>query len=198
MTGKETWNERSIAAGLLFVGFLLVIPAVFINAPGMGETSVWGSRLPWLFDPVWQKYWSIAFVVVTLFGLVIFEDILRAAGDHIFCRLGMVTFTLAAAMWLIGLVLDLNDVRGGRDFESFFIRLAFPAVLASGFAILRTRLLARWIGIAVVLWSTAMLIHVFPRNEGPLFYEPALLLIAAALVLARNQERAQSKPVELS
>src|SRR5262245_35508413 len=103
----------------------------------------------------------------------------------------MVTFTLAAAMWLIGIVLDLNDVRGGRDFESIFIVLAFPAVLAYGLAILRTKVLARWIGIAVVLWSTVMLIHVFPHNEGPLFYEPALLLIAAALVLTRNQQRAQ-------
>jgi hypothetical protein len=58
--------------------------------------------------------------------------------------------------------------------------------------------LARWIGVAVVLWSTAMLIHVFPHNQGPLFYEPALLLIAVALALTRNQGRAQSKPVELS
>ena len=119
-----------------------------------------------VIDPVWQKYWSIAFVVVTLYGLVIFEDILRAAGDHIFCRLGMVTFTLASAMWLIVVVLDLNDVWGGRDFESFFIVLAFPAVLAYGLAILRTNVLARWIGIAVVLWSTVMLIHVFPTMKA--------------------------------
>ena len=196
MNGKETWNERSIAAALLFLGFLLVIPAVLINAPGMGVNSVWGRKLPLLFDPAWQKYWSIAFVVVTLYGQVIFEVILREAGDHIFSRLGMVTFTLASAMWLIGVVLDLNSVQGGRDFESFFIVLAFPAVLAYGLAILRTKVLARWIGVAVVLWSTALLIHVFPHNQGPLFYEPALLLIAVALVLTRNQGRAQPNPVE--
>ena len=131
--------------------------------------SVWARNLPLLFDPVWQKYWSIAFVVVTLYGLAIFEDVLRAAGDHIFSRLGLVTFTLASAMWLIGVALDLNGVLGGRDFESFFIVLAFPAVLAYGLAILRTKLLARWIGVAVVLWSTVMLIRVFPQNQGPLF-----------------------------
>jgi len=198
VNGKETWNERSIAAALLFVGFLLVIPAVLINAPGMGVNSAWGRKLPLLFDADWQKYWSVAFVVVTLYGLAIFEGILHEAGDHIFSKLGMVTFALASAMWLIGVVVDLNGVLGGRDFESFFIALAFPAVLAYGLAILRTNVLARWIGVAVVLWSTAMLIHVFPHNQGPLFYEPALLLIAVALALTRNQGRAQSKPVELS
>jgi hypothetical protein len=105
MIGKETWNERSIAGGLLLLGFLLVLPAVFINAPGMGTHSVWAQRLPFLFDPVWEKYWSIAFVVVTLYGLVIFEGVLRQAGDHIFCRLGVVSFTLASAMWLVVIVM---------------------------------------------------------------------------------------------
>ena len=77
MMSKETWNERSIAGGLLLLGFLLVLPAVLINAPGMGANSVWAQRFPFLFGPVWQKYWSVAFVVVTLYGLVIFEGVLR-------------------------------------------------------------------------------------------------------------------------
>ena len=41
MVGKDTWNERSLAAGLLLLGFLLVLPAVFINAPGFGANSAW-------------------------------------------------------------------------------------------------------------------------------------------------------------
>jgi len=32
-----------------------------------------------------------------------------------------------------------------------------------------------------------MLIFVLPGNRGPLFYEPALLLIALALLLTRRQ-----------
>jgi hypothetical protein len=190
---KETWNERSIAAGLLLLGFLLVFPAVFINAPGMGANSKWTQSFPFLFDSVWQKYWSIAFVVITLYGLVIFESVLRQAGDHIFSRLGAVSFTLASAMWLVVIVLDLHDLPGGRDFESFFIVLAFPAVLAYGLGILRTKVLARWIGITVVLWSIVMLVRVFPHNEGPLFYEPALVLIAVALLLTRNQQHAPTE-----
>jgi hypothetical protein len=191
LRGTDPWNERLIAGGLLLLGFLLVFPAVIINAPGMGATSAVGRMLPFLFDPVWQKYWSVAFAVVTLYGLVILEGILRRAGDHICARLGMVSFTLATVMLLVFMLLDMNYLPGGRDFESFFIMFAFPAVIAYGLAILRTRILARWIGIVVVLWSTVTLIWVFPHNRGPFFYESALLLIAVALLVSQSPREGQ-------
>jgi hypothetical protein len=120
---------------LLLVGFTLVFPAVIINAPGMGAASACGRTLPFLFDPAWDKYWSAAFVVATLYGLVLLERILRRAGDHISSRPGMVSFTVATAMWFLVIVADQNGLRGGRDFESYFIVLAFPAVFAYGVAI---------------------------------------------------------------
>jgi hypothetical protein len=191
MTGKnvnDPWNERLIAASLLLLGFLLVFPAVVIGAPNFGESSDLGRALPFLFDPVWEKYWNAAFVVVTLYGLAILGGLLHRAGDRIFARLGLVSFSLAAVMFLAMIVLDANDLPGGRDVEAYFIALAFPAVIAYGLAILRTGILARWIGIAVVLWTAVMLIRVFPHNQGPLFYEPALVLIAVALVVSRSSE----------
>ena len=192
MIGRDKWNERRIAAGLLLVGFLLIFPAVVIGGPGFGATSAWSRRLPFLFDPVWEKYWSIAFAVVTLYGLVILEGVLRRHGDHIFARLGKVTFALATAMWLVLVNLDLNGVRGGRDFESFFVILAFPALLMYGLAILRTRVLPKWVGAAVALWSGLLLIRVFPHSEGPLFYEPAIILIALALLFTKESPPAVS------
>src|SRR5262245_34736421 len=108
MRDKDSRNERLIAAGLLLLGFLLVFPAVAINAPSMGASSACGRSLPFLFGPACQKYWSAAFVVVTLYGLVLLEGILRRAGDQIFCRLGVVIFTLATAMWLVLILLDTN------------------------------------------------------------------------------------------
>jgi len=188
MIGKDSWNERVLAALLLLVGFLLVLPAVFINAPGMGKNSAWGRLFPFLFDPASEKYWSIAFIVVTLYGLVILEGILRRAGDQVCSRLGMVSFTLATVMWLVLILLDTNGLHGGRDFESYFIVLAFPAVIAYGLAILRTRILARWIGTVVVLWSAVTLIRALPQNQGPLLYEPALLVIAIALLVSKGDE----------
>jgi hypothetical protein len=190
---KDTWNERLIAASLLLLGFLLAWPAVVIGAPNLGETSDVGRALPFLFDPVWEKYWYAAFPIVTLYGLVILEGVLRRAGDHIFARLGQVTFTLATVMFLLMIVLEKNYLpSGARDVESYFIALAFPAVIAYGVAILRTGVLARWIGVAVVLWTAVMLVRVFPSNRGPLFYEPALVLIAIALVVSRS--RGSSSP----
>jgi hypothetical protein len=120
---------------------------------------------------------------------VILEGILRRAGDHIFSRLGLVTFTLATVMFLLMVVLEKNYLpSGARDVEAYFIALAFPAVIAYGLAILRTGILARWIGVAVVLWTVVMLIRVFPLNGGPLFYESALVLIAIALVAQRGRD----------
>lgn len=185
---KDTTSEYLIAASLLLLGFLLAWPAVIIGAPNFGKDSTLGRALPFLFDPMWEKYWYIAFLVVTLYGLVILEGILWRAGDLIFARLGLVTFTLATTMFLVMTVLDANDVPGGRDVEAFFIALAFPAVIAYGIAILRTGIIARWIGVVAMLWTAIMLIRVFPHNEGPLFYEPALILIAIALVVSRSRE----------
>jgi hypothetical protein len=190
---KDARNERLIAASLLLFGFLLAWPAVVIGAPNLGETSDVGRALPFLFDPMWEKYWYAAFLVVTLYGLVILEGVLRRAGDHIFSRLGLVTFTLATVMFLLMVVLDENYLpSGASDVEAYFIALAFPAVIAYGLAILRTGILARWIGVAVVLWTAVMLVRVFPWNRGPLFYEPALVLIAVALVVSRSRKPSSS------
>src|SRR5262245_54939073 len=101
-----TRSERLIAASLLLLGFLLAWPAVVIGAPNFGKDSSLGRALPFLFDPVSEKYWYVAFLVVTLYGLVVLEGILRRTGDLIFARLGLVTFTLATAMWLVMTVLD--------------------------------------------------------------------------------------------
>jgi hypothetical protein len=188
-TREDIRNERLIAASLLLLGFLLGWPAVVIGAPNLGETSDVGRALPFLFDPVWEKYWYTAFLVVTLYGLVILEGVLRRAGDHIFSRLGLVTFTLATVMFLLMVVFEKNYLPSGAgDVEAYFIALAFPAVIAYGLAILRTGILARWIGVAVVLWTAVMLVRVFPGNRGPLFYEPALVLIAVALVVSRRRD----------
>jgi hypothetical protein len=40
-------------------------------------------RLPFLFEPVAQLYWSAIFVVVTLYAFVILDGILRRAAEEI-------------------------------------------------------------------------------------------------------------------
>src|SRR5260370_15013992 len=98
-------GERRLVAGLLFVGFLLLLPAILINALGFGAQSPWERAFPFLFEHVAQLYWSVLFVVVTVYGLVILEGILRRAGEEIFSRVGLVSFTLAAALWLLLILL---------------------------------------------------------------------------------------------
>jgi hypothetical protein len=188
-------RERRLAAGLLFLGFLLSIPAVLINAPGFGATSPWGRAVPFLFERVAQLYWSALFVVVTLFGLVILEGILRRAGDEIFCRLGLVSFALAVALWLLLIVHDTNGLPGGRDVERYFILLAFPAIIAFGIALLRTMIVARWVGIVEILLASVTFLRVLPQSQGPLFYEPAVLLMAGALLFPPRSKQGASSGV---
>jgi hypothetical protein len=179
-TAREV-GERRLAAGLLLLGFLLLIPAVVINAPGFGATSPWGRALPFLF------------VVVTLFGLVVLEGILRRTRDEISSRLGLVSFTLATALWLLLIVLDTNGLPGGRDVERYFILLAFPAIMAHGIALLRTRIVARWVGNGAILLASVTFLRVLPQSQGPLFYEPPVLLMAVALLfLSRSKQGAST------
>jgi hypothetical protein len=175
-------GERRLAAALLLAGLVLLVPAILINAPGFGAGSPWGRAVPFLFEHVAQLYWSALFVVVTLYGLVMLEGILRHAGDEIFCRVGLVGFTLATTLWLLLSVLDSNDLPGGRDVERYFILLAFLAIIAFGIALLRTRIVARWVGIGVILWAGVTFLHALPQNQGPLFYGLAVVLVAGALL----------------
>jgi hypothetical protein len=80
------------------------------------------------------------------------------------------------------IVLDTNELPGGRDAERHFILLAFPAIIAFGIALLRANIVARWVGIVVILLVSVAFLRVLPQSQGPLFYEPAVLLIAGALL----------------
>jgi hypothetical protein len=89
--------------------------------------------------------------------------------------------------WLTVNALNLNGYSWVAELETYFITFAFLATAFFSGAILRTRLLPTGIGIVALFWSIAMLILVLPGNRGPLFYEPALLLIAIALLLRKER-----------
>jgi hypothetical protein len=151
-----------------------------------------GEAVPFLFERVAQLDWSALFVVVTLYGFVILEGILRRAGDEIFSRLGLVSFTLAVALWLLLIVLDTNELPGGRDAERYFILLASPAIMAFGIGLLRTKVVARWVGIVVILLASVTFLRVLPQSQGPLFYEPAVLFMAVALLFPPRSKQGAS------
>jgi hypothetical protein len=89
-------------------------------------------------------------------------------------------------MWLTVSALNLEGpwIDG---LETYFIVLAFVGTALYGGSSLRTGLLPRWIGIAVILWAFGMLLVTLPGNRGPFNYTPALLLIAIALLARRGR-----------
>jgi hypothetical protein len=184
--GRDFRGERYIAGLLLILGFLLLLPGVQLFVVSQNHLAIpnWARSID---RHAWERNLVSAGVAVTLFGLVILEAMLRQAGDTILSRLGLVSFTLGTVMWLTVNALNLD--RGGwvAELETYFIVFAFLATAFYSGAILRTRLLPVWIGVVSILWSLGMLIFVLPGNRGPLFYEPAWLLIGIALLMRRVQ-----------
>ena len=181
------WNERRVAGLLLVVGFLIPLTLGLRYLPQIPFASA-------LFDPRWERNLLSAGVAGSFFGAAILEGVLRKAGDRIFSRLGLCSYALATALWLVVNAISLDRGYWVDDLETYHIFLAYPAVIAFGVGILRTRLLPSWIGAVAGLWSMVLFIRVIPGNQGPLLYEPALLLIGVALLIQRGSPSGSPQP----
>jgi hypothetical protein len=91
-------SERQIAAGLLIlsclvfaVGGILFTGRAFLKWPA-AQTSGY---------LIWERGFVIASVLVNVLGLVLLADILRAAGDPVVGRLGMIAYGFGAAIVVV-------------------------------------------------------------------------------------------------
>ncbi|MEZ4621210.1 MAG: hypothetical protein R2867_37705 [Caldilineaceae bacterium] len=129
----------------------------------------------------------MAAVVVTVLGLALLEGQLRAAGDTVVAPLGLVTYLLAATVVIAAETTFLNTGQFVDPQIIVYIVLAFLAQAAFGISLLRTELLADWVGWATILWNLGWLV-VLPLVSPRDFYYPVLhhtapLLIGIALLL---------------
>jgi hypothetical protein len=72
------------------------------------------------------------------------------SGDRLLARLGTIAYLVGVVPWIVG---DSIDLAGGAPvfLERDYVVLACLAIAAFGAAILRTRVLPRWVGgLAVV------------------------------------------------
>jgi hypothetical protein len=179
-------GRHNIAASLIILGSLLLLPGVYLFVVSDQNLTIplWARSID---RGAWERNLVGAGVAATLFGLVVLEDVLRRAGDTVLSRLGLTSFALGTAMWLTVNALSLSRGFWVAELETYFIVFAFLATALFSGAILRTRLLPTWVGIVALSWSIAMLLVVLPGNRGPLFYEPALLLLGIALLLRKER-----------
>ena len=134
-------HERRVAGILLVVGFalLMVTAAVFAtsgsNTPGLQNTALASG------------------LVVTLLGLATLELVLSDAGERVLGRLGTIAFLVGSVGWVVTDTLALGGVPWVFEFERDYVVLASLTIAAYGWAILRTKILSRWVGWIAIGWS---------------------------------------------
>jgi hypothetical protein len=173
-------SARTIAASLLALSFV-------VFAVG-GVLYSGRAFLNWQIDEtsshlIWERGFVIGGVLSTVLGLALLEDMLRAAGEPVLSRLGMVTYLFGAVVVVVAETAYL----GKRDWIYpqivVYVVLAFLAQAAFGAALLQTGLVAGW---TTVIWNLAWLLVMLlvrPRDiYFPVLHHVAPLIIGIALL----------------
>lgn len=176
-------STRTLAASLLVLCFVvftfggvLYAGRAFLNWQ-IEETS---SHL------IWERGFVIGGILATVLGLALLEELLRAAGEPVLSRLGMVTYLVGAVVVIAAETAYL----GKRDWLYpqivLYVILAFLAQAAFGASLLQTGLVAGWAGWATLIWNIAWLLIMLiirPRDiYFPVLHHVAPLIIGIALL----------------
>ena len=176
-------STRTAAASLLVLCFV-----VFTFG---GVLYAGRAFLKWQIDEtsshlIWERGFVIGGVLATVLGLALLEDMLRAAGEPVLSRLGMVVYLFGAVVVIVAETAYL----GKRDWIYpqivLYVVLAFLAQAAFGASLLQTGLVAGWVGWFTIIWNLACLVLLLifsPRNiYFPVLHHAAPLIIGIALL----------------
>lgn len=177
-------SERSMAACLLILGSVVF---------GVGGYLYTGRAiLKWPIGETagylhWERGFVIAAVLATVLGLALLEDILRVAGDSVLARLGMITYLFGAVIVVVAETYYLSKREWIYPQIVLYVVLAFLAQAAFGVVLIRTMLIAGWVGWATVIWNLVWLVVLpiaRPRNiYYPWLHHTAPLLIGIVLLI---------------
>lgn len=186
MTEQGLLTERQSAASLLILCFVVfTVGGVLFTGRTIwkwpvGETAIYLR---------WERGFVMAAVMTTVLGLVLLADLLRNAGDTVVARLGLVTYLLGAGVVMVAETTFLNTRQFVYPQIVLYVVLAFLAQTAFGVSLLRTGLVAAWVGWATILWNLGWLMllpFVSPRDlYYPVLHHAAPLLIGIGLLMRR-------------
>lgn len=136
---------------------------------------------------IWERGFVIGGVLATVLGLALLEDMLRAAGEPVLSRLGMVAYLFGAVVVIVAETAYL----GKRDWIYpqivLYVVLAFLAQTAFGASLLQTGLVAGWAGWVTIIWNLGwLLVMLFVRPPDiyfPVLHHVAPLIIGIALLV---------------
>jgi hypothetical protein len=122
-----------------------------------------------------------------LLGRTALQVVLTDSGDRLLARLGTIAYLVGVVLWIVD---DAIDLAGGRfiyELERDYVVLAYLAIAAFGGAILRTRILPRWVGGIAVLWAVVYPVLYLGRIfEAPLGPNMITGLFGLALLVHRS------------
>ncbi|MBW4438438.1 MAG: hypothetical protein KME04_14960 [Pleurocapsa minor GSE-CHR-MK-17-07R] len=138
---------------------------------------------------LWERGFVIGGIVFTALGLALLEDLLRAAGETVLSRLGILAYLIGAAVALVAETAYLDK----RDWHYpqivLYVVLAFLGQALLGASLLHSGLVSRWVGWVTILWNAIwlpVLLIFSPRNMYfPVLHHVAPLMIGIALLAGR-------------
>jgi hypothetical protein len=151
-------EERRVAGSLLVTGFAILIVAGVLYGDGSYPAG-----------HAWQSNALTVGLVLTLLGLTAFQVVLTDSGDRLLARLGTIAYLVGVVLWIVDDALDLAGGQFISELERDYVVLACLAIAAFGGAILRTRILPRWVGGVAVVWAVVWTVLYLDRiGEAPL------------------------------
>lgn len=171
-------SERPITA------ILLISSIIIFTVGGMLYTgrAIWkwpvGQTAGFLR---WERGFVILATLANLCGMVLLENMLRAAGESIISRLALVTYLVGTVVLIAAEMSYLHAREWVYTQIVFYVILAFLAQAAFGAALLRTGLVAGWAGWATIIWNVVWLVVLsiaVPHN----MYFPALHHVAPFII----------------
>jgi hypothetical protein len=164
-------GERRVAGYLLVTGFAVLVVAAFLYGNGAYPAG-----------HAWQSDALTVGLVLTLLGLTAFQVVLTASGDRLLARLGTIAYLVGVVLFIVDDAIDLAGKGFIFELERDYVVLACLAIAAFGAAILRTRILPRWLGGVAVVWAVVWTVLYLSRiSEAPL--GPNLIPALFGLVL---------------
>ena len=183
MNGQTLLSERQITAILLIAcAAIFLVGGILYSGRAIWKWPV-GETDGYLR---WERGSVILAVLVTAFGLVLLADLLRAAGDPVIARLGMVTYLIGAVVVVVAETAYLHNRQWVYAQIVLYVVLALLAQAAFGLSLLQTGLVPGWAGWATLIWNLFWLV-VLPIATRSNMYYPALhhaapLVIGIALL----------------
>ena len=165
--------ERTAGWVLLAGSAFLVVAAVLFGAIEAGDE--------WLAP--WQSAALVIGLVVTLFGLIAFEEALGANGERLLPRFGTVAFAIGTTSFVVADALGQATGQFTFELERVYTLLACAAIGLFGWSIVRSRSLAAAVGWFAIAWAVIDgALYLARILQAPLGPNIVTLLFGVALI----------------